>query len=66
MKGFKFSKTSHEKDLGLTFSKYLKPTKYYLDIVQKLKKIVGFIEKTFEYKSEKIISTLFSALVRLI
>ena len=42
------SKVNHEKDLGVTISNDLKPDK------KKARKLVGFIGRTFEYKSEKL------------
>ena len=62
MKDSKLSKVNHEKDFWITISNDLKPSKHCLDVVEKANKLVGFIERTFEYKSEKIIPTLFNAL----
>ena len=64
MNGSEFSKANHEKDFGVTISNNLKPGKHCSDVVKKANKLVGFIGRTFEYKSEKVILTLYNALVR--
>ena len=53
MNGSKLSKVNHEKDLGVTISNDLKPDKHCSDVVTTDSKLVGFIGRTFEYKSEK-------------
>ena len=53
MNGFELSKVNHEKDLGVTISNDLKPDKDCSDVVQKPDKLVSFIRKIFQYKSEK-------------
>ena len=63
MNGTKPSKVSHEKDLEVTISNDLKPCKHCSDVVKTANKLVGFIRRTFEYKSEKVIHTLYNALV---
>ena len=63
MNGSKLSKVNHEKDLGWTISNDLKPSKHCSDIIKKANKLVGFIGRTFQYKSEKVILTLFNALI---
>lgn len=57
-------KVCQEKDLGVIISNDLKPSKHCTEVVKTANKLVGFIGRTFEYKSEKIILTLFNALVR--
>ena len=64
MNGSELSKINHEKNLGVTISNALKPGKHCSDVVKKAKKLVGFIGRIFEYKSEKVILTLYNALVR--
>ena len=64
MNGSDLSKVTHEKDLGITISTDLKPSKHCSDVVKTANKLVGFIGRTFEFKSEKVILTLFNALVR--
>ena len=60
-----FPKLAMKKDLGITIiSNHLKPSKHYSDVVKKTNKLVTFIGRTFEYKSEKVILTRFNALVR--
>ena len=56
-------KVSHEKDLGMTGNKTFKPSKHCSDVVKTVNKLVGFIGRTFEYKSENVILTLFNPLV---
>ena len=55
MNSLKLSKVSHEKDLVTN----LKPDKHCSD-VKKANKLVGFIRRTLEYKSEKVILILFN------
>ena len=63
MNGSEPSKVSHKKDLGETISNDLKPSKHCSDVVKKANKLVGFIGRTFEYKSGKVILMLFKTLV---
>ena len=51
------------KKTGITISNDLKPDKHCSDVVKKANKLVGFISRTFDYKSEKVILTLYNALV---
>ena len=51
------------KDLKVTISNDHKLSKHCSDVVKTTKKLVGFIRRTFEYKSEKLILTLLNALV---
>ena len=53
MNGSELSKVNHEKDLGVTISNDLKPDKHCSDVVKEANKLVGFIGRNFEYKSEK-------------
>ena len=64
MNGSEFSKVSHEKDLGITNNDDLKLSKHCSNVVKSANKLGGFIERTFEYKSEKVILTQIDALVR--
>ena len=64
MNGTEIPKVSKEKDLGVTISNDLKPTNHCSDVVKTANKLTGFIGRTFEFKSEKVILTLFNALVR--
>ena len=50
------SKVSHEKDLGITITRNLKPSKDCSGVVKTANKLVGFIRRTFEYRSEKKLS----------
>ena len=53
MNGSELSRVSHEEDLEVTISNDLKPSKHCSDVVKTADKLVGFIGKTFEYKSKK-------------
>ena len=64
MNGSELSKVSHKKDLGISISNDLKPSKHCSDVVKKANKLVGFIGRTFEHKSEKVILMLFKIFVR--
>lgn len=64
MKNSVLSTTENEKDLGVTMSSDLKPSKQCTEVIKTANKLVGFIGRTFEFKSEKIILTLFNSLVR--
>ena len=63
MNGSKLSKVSHEKYLGVTITNELKPSKHCSDVVKKANRLVGFIRRTFEYKFEIVILTLFNTLI---
>ena len=62
MNGSKLSKVSHEKDFGETFDNDFEPSKHCSDVVKTANKLVSFIGRTFQYKSEKVILTLFKPL----
>ena len=64
MNGFELSRVSHEKDLEVIISNDLKPCKHCSNVLKTANKLVGFIGRTFEYKSEQVILTLVNALVR--
>ncbi len=56
--------TNTEADLGVMISDDLKPSSQCLKVVKTANKLVGFIDRTFEHKSEKVILTLYNSLVR--
>ena len=64
MNGSELSKVSHKKYLGVTISNDLEPSKHCSKVNKTANKLVGFISRAFKYKSEKVILTLFNALVR--
>ena len=64
MNGSELSKVNHEKDLAVTISNDLKPGKHCSDVVMKANKLVGYIDRTFKFNSEKVILTLYNAFVR--
>ena len=53
-----------EKDLGIIISDDLKPSQQCSEAVKKANKLVGFIGRAFEFKSENNILTLYNSLVR--
>ncbi len=53
MNGVKLSVTNTEKDLGVLISDDLKPSNQCSKVVKTGNKLVGFIGRTFEHKSEK-------------
>ena len=55
-------KVNYEKDLGVTISNNLKLDKHCSDVIKTAN--MGFIGRTFEYKSKKVILTLYNLLVR--
>ena len=50
--------------MGVTISNDLKPGKHCSEVVKTANKLIGFIGRTFEFKSDKVVLTLFNALVR--
>ena len=64
LNGSDLCKVNHEKDLGIIISNDLKPGKHVSEVVKTANKITGFIGRAFEYKSEKVILTLYNSLVR--
>ena len=55
---------NQEKDLGIIISSDLKPNRQCTEAIKKANKLVGFIGRAFEFKSEDIILTLYNSLVR--
>ena len=64
MNDIQLSSTDAEKDLGVIISKDLKPGKQCTEVLKTANKLVGFIGRTFEFKSEKVILSLYNSLVR--
>ena len=64
MNGAELSKVTKEKDLGVVISSDLKPSLHCKEVMKTANKLVGFIGRTFEYKSEKVIRTLYNSLIR--
>ncbi len=52
MNGVQLSKVDLEKDLGVIISNDLKPNLQCKEVIKKANKLIGFIGRTFEYKSE--------------
>ena len=64
MNGSELSKADQEGDLGVIISKDLKPTLQCKEVIKTANKLIGFIGRAFEHKSEKVIRTLYNSLVR--
>ncbi len=64
MNEVELSVTNTETDLGVMISNNLKSSNQYSKAVKTANKLVGFIGRTFEHKSEKVILTLYNSLVR--
>ncbi len=58
--------TNTEKDLGVMISDDLKPSNQCSKAIKTANKLVRFIGRTFEHKSEKVNLTLYNSLVRLL
>ncbi len=54
MNGVELSVTSTEKDLMVMISDDLKPCNQCSKVVKTVNKLVGFIGRTFEHKTEKL------------
>ncbi len=64
MKSTEITKVKREKDLRVIIRNDLKPGKHSTEVVKSTNKLIGFIGRTFEFKLEKVVLTLFNALVR--
>ena len=64
MNNMPLSSTEKEKDLGVVVSNDLKPSTHCTEAVKTANKLIGFIGRTFDFKSEKVILTLYNSLVR--
>ncbi len=61
MNGVELSVTNTETDLGVMISDDLKPSDQFPKVVKADNKLVGFIGRTFEHKSEKVTLTLYNS-----
>ena len=64
MNGHILESVNKEKDLGVTISNDLKPGKHCSEVVKTANRLVGFIGRTFENKSETVLLKLYNSLVR--
>ena len=64
MNGIQLAKVEQEKDLGVVISNDLKPSKQCSEVVKTANKLIGFIGRSFEFRTEGIILNLYNALVR--
>ena len=62
--GNKISKSLEQKDIGVLIDNKLKFHKQTIEATNKANKILGFISRTFDYKSKDIILPLYKSLVR--
>ncbi len=63
LNGPDLARVNQEKGLGIIISNDLKSEKHISEVVKTANKLTGFIGRAFEYKSGKVIPTLFNALV---
>ena len=64
MNGIQLAKVEQEEGLGGEISSDLKPSKQCPEIVKTTNKLIGFIGRSFEFRTEEIILNLYSALIR--
>ena len=64
MENVSIKSVQKEKDLGVIISSDLKQSNQCAEVVKTANKLVGFIGRSFTFKSEKIILTLYNSLVR--
>ncbi len=64
MNGVELSVTNTKKDLGVMISDDLKPSNQCSKVVKTANRLVGFIGRTFEHKSEKKNILTYNSLVR--
>ena len=64
MNGQQLNAVNKEKDLGIIISSDLKPSQHCSEVAKTANKLVGFIGRAFENKSEKVILKLYNSLVR--
>ena len=55
MKDFQLKSVDKEKDLGIIITSDLKPSSQCTEVVKTANKLVGFIGRTFNFKSEKVV-----------
>ena len=58
------SKATEQKDLGVIVDNNLKFSKQSVEAAKKANKVLGFISRTFDYKSKNIVLPLYKSLVR--
>ncbi len=61
MNRVELSATNTEKDLGVMISGDLNSSKQCLEVVETASKLVGFIGRTFQHKSGKVILTFYNS-----
>ena len=64
MNGKQLAKVEQEKDLGVVISSDLKPSKQCSEVVKTANELIGFIGRSFEFRTEEIILNLYNALIR--
>ncbi len=63
MNGQQLVAVNKEKDLRITISSDLKPSQHCSEVFKTANKLVGFVGRAFENKSEKVILKLYNSLV---
>ena len=64
MNGVVINKATEQKDLGVIVDNKLKFSKQCVEAANKANKVLGFISRTFDYKSKDVILPLYKSLVR--
>ena len=65
MKDVQLKNVGKEKDLSVIITSDLKPSSQCTDVVTAANKVVGFIGRTLDFKSEKVILMLYNSLMGL-
>ena len=60
MKNVQHKSVDQEKNLGIIITSDLKPSNQCIEVVKNTNKLVGFIGRTFNFNSEKVILTLYN------
>ena len=62
--GIQLAKVEQEKDLGVVISGDLKPSKQCPEVMKTANKLIGLIGRSFEFRTEEIILSLYNALIK--
>lgn len=65
MNGSEHFKVNKGKHLGVTINNDLKPGKHCSEVAETADRSIGYTVRIFEFKSEKVIFTLFNVLMHL-
>ena len=64
IKGERLSEVDQQKDLGITVSNDLKPSKHIASTIKKANQKLGMIKRCFSNRSPEVITNLYTALIR--